>query len=784
MALAQEQTEGLRELSSGRGFFRGQEVNFRVWEGQALAEGDILLGAVKELEQGREAVAIVGDRYRWPNNIVPYELDPNLPNQDRIRLAMEAWEKATPLRFKEHEGEADYVSILRSTSSGTCNAHVGRIGGRQLVNLGDGCTTGNTIHEFGHTLGLWHTQSRTDRNRHLRVLYENIDKAQWDQYNQQLLGGQDVGPFDYGSIMLYPTTGFTRNTRNSMATIPPGIPIGQRAALSAQDILAVRTLYGEASQEVTLSTVPAGLPLVVDGDRVETPRTFAWAAGEVHRIEAMPRHAGTNANSRLEFAKWSDGGERAHEVVAAPGLHVIANYAEWVLLRTGVSPAGSGRVEVSPPSEDGFYPLGTTVQIRSAAEGDFRFYRWTAGVGGATYLNANRMGNASNPVELTIRASNAFYQASFTRSAVTTIASTPPGAQLSVDGATLFAPSAFAWEAGTRHSVSVLERTLQPGSVSRLVFQEWSNGGERTQDIVAGAGGVLTARAAQQHQVIPRVASTRLTGTSSPNTARNIGLEPVSADGFYDEGAELAVAAEGPEGVPFAHWYGDLGGEANPQLLRITEQTVVGANFVSPGLFSSLAVVNDAGRQPGPLASNGVFTIFGNGIGPSAGDATGYAVLVGGQRAELLQLERNAIRFRAPRLAEGSTVTVELQTPAGVARRTLGVQPAAPGIYTVSRAGTGQVDARNGDGSLNRKEAPAARGSTLGLRVTGIANPAGLEVTLGGVPAEILELREGAAGEYELALRLPESCPAGPEVPVVVWSEGVRSQFGTWAAVR
>ncbi|MFN7935699.1 MAG: M12 family metallopeptidase [Bryobacteraceae bacterium] len=785
LAFSQETTEGLRELPLGEGAYRGQTVRYRIWEGQALVEGDILLGPVKDLIEARQAVAIAAERFRWPASLIPYELDPNLPNQDRIRLAIAAWEKTTPVRFKVHEGETDYVSILRSTTSTTCNSNVGRIGGRQTVNLGDGCSTGNTVHELGHTIGLWHTQSRIDRNHHLRVLYENIDKEQWDQYNQQLLNGVDIGPFDYGSIMLYPATGFTRNTRNSMDTIPRGIPIGQRTALSAQDILAVRSMYGEPETKITLSTVPAGLPLVVDGDVVETPRTFDWAEGEVHHVEALPRHPNGGENSRLEFAKWSDGGERGHEVVARPGMHVIANYAEWVRLRAAASPAGSGQVEVSPPSEDGFYPLGTTVFLRAVADGEAQFYRWTAGAGGATFLNANRQGNASNPAELTIRTATASYVASFTREALTTIASSVPGAQITVDGIGYFAPTAFLWPAGSSHTVSVLERTLLPSNTSRLVFDGWSNGGERTQEIVAGAAGVLTAKVRAQHQVVTRVVSTRLVGTSSPNAARNLGLEPQSADGFYDEGTELTVSAEGPDGVPFAHWYGDLGSEMNPQRIRVSEQTVVGANFVSPGLFSAQAVVNDASRQPGPVASGGVFTIYGSAIGPEGSGGAGYAVRVGGADAELLALGRNSIRFRAPAIADVAAVTVDLVRPQGTTRRTLGVQDAAPGLYTVSRAGIGQVDARNGDGSRNRREAPAARGGTLGLRLTGIANEGDLEVSIGGVAVEILELREGAAaGEYEVTVRLPDVCPAGEEVPVAVWSQGVRSQYGVWASVQ
>jgi uncharacterized protein (TIGR03437 family) len=482
--------------------------------------------------------------------------------------------------------------------------------------------------------------------------------------------------------------------------------------------------------------------------------------------------------SGIRTAGRTRGSTSRNGVTAGPGLHVIANYAEWVRLRTNVSPAASGRVDVTPASEDGFYPHGTTLLLRAAAEGATRFYRWTAGAGGATFLAANRQGNAANPVELTLRASTAFYLASFTGEAITTIASSVPGAQITVDGTAAFAPMSFLWPVGTRHTVSVQERTLLPSSVSRLVFVEWSNGGERTQDVLAGDGGVLTAQVREQHQVLKRAASTRLVGTVIPSAARNISLDPVSADGFYDEGSELTVTAEGPAGVPFVHWYGDLGSESNPGRLRITEQSIIGANFVSPGLFSAQAVVNDASRQPGALASGALYTLYGNAIAFAA-------IRIGGEKAEALTVGRDQLRFRAPVLPDDSAVVMEVETAAGTVRRTLSALRASPGVYTVSGSGSGQADARNGDGSRNRKEAPAARGSTLGLRLTGIRDAATLEVTLGGVRAEILELHEGLEpGQVEVTVLLPGGCPAGPEVPVAVYSDGVRSQYGVWAAIE
>ena len=47
---------------------------------------------------------------------------------------------------------------------------MGRRGNRQDITLGAGCTVGNCIHEIGHAVGLWHEQSREDRDAFLRAL--------------------------------------------------------------------------------------------------------------------------------------------------------------------------------------------------------------------------------------------------------------------------------------------------------------------------------------------------------------------------------------------------------------------------------------------------------------------------------------------------------------------------------------------------------------------------------------------------------------------------------------
>ena len=54
--------------------------------------------------------------------------------------------------------------------------------------------------------------------------------------------GDDVGPYDYGSIMHYPATAFSKNGQPTIVT-KNGATIGQRQGLSPGDIAAVQSMY-------------------------------------------------------------------------------------------------------------------------------------------------------------------------------------------------------------------------------------------------------------------------------------------------------------------------------------------------------------------------------------------------------------------------------------------------------------------------------------------------------------------------------------------------------------
>ena len=57
-------------------------------------------------------------------------------------------------RFVRRRRQRDYIEIV-NPKPGICNSQVGRMGGKQLLNLGRGCASdvGTPIHEFMHAIG-------------------------------------------------------------------------------------------------------------------------------------------------------------------------------------------------------------------------------------------------------------------------------------------------------------------------------------------------------------------------------------------------------------------------------------------------------------------------------------------------------------------------------------------------------------------------------------------------------------------------------------------------------
>ncbi|MFN8530784.1 MAG: S8 family serine peptidase [Anaerolineae bacterium] len=224
-----------------------------------LINGDILVSR-DELAMLAQGVGTTGSL--WPSGIIPYVFEASVtPAQQTIALtAMQWWEDAvngaagrTVIDFRPRASEAGYLTIRTGTDGNY--SYVGYGVGARLVSIQQ-WYTGVVAHEFGHALGLWHEQSRSDRDTYIQVNYANIVSGFADQFDiLPSYAATLLGPYDLDSIMHYSPYAFSicpsvgTGCPQALTTIDVRAPyaphtIGQINGLSVGDRNAILVLYG------------------------------------------------------------------------------------------------------------------------------------------------------------------------------------------------------------------------------------------------------------------------------------------------------------------------------------------------------------------------------------------------------------------------------------------------------------------------------------------------------------------------------------------------------------
>lgn len=218
-----------------------QRLNVEVVDGFVILDGDIIVGRAVQIF-GEGAAAIGGNNYRWNNGVIPYKIANNHPKRNDILTAISRVNSQTNLCLTPQTNESDYVEFI---SSSGCASWVGKQGGRQEIVIGS-CSLGSIQHEILHAAGLFHEQSRQDRDSYVTINWNNIISGKshnFQKYTDRGYAGIDLGSYDFGSIMHYGPTAFSKNNQATIVSKVAGKTFGQRSALSAGDRAGVNALY-------------------------------------------------------------------------------------------------------------------------------------------------------------------------------------------------------------------------------------------------------------------------------------------------------------------------------------------------------------------------------------------------------------------------------------------------------------------------------------------------------------------------------------------------------------
>ncbi|KAG9260964.1 high choriolytic enzyme 2-like [Astyanax mexicanus] len=206
-----------------------------------LSVGELLERANRDLTRDFDEPELIGDiavddernadpctsrGCMWPKSndgkvYVPYVISNQFASREVqvIQRGLDSFSSFSCIRFKRRTNERDYLSI---ESRNGCYSYVGRRGNAQTVSLArNGCIYHKTVqHELLHALGFNHEQTRSDRDNHIRVAWENIVDTMKHNFNKIATLNQGTS-YDYNSVMQYHKTAFSKNDSRTSTNARP-----------------------------------------------------------------------------------------------------------------------------------------------------------------------------------------------------------------------------------------------------------------------------------------------------------------------------------------------------------------------------------------------------------------------------------------------------------------------------------------------------------------------------------------------------------------------------------
>lgn len=184
----------------------------------------------------------------WPHGVVTYDLSSNYSwyQKEVITDAIDYISKTTCIKFVERS-ESNFDDYIEIHPGPDCRSNIGNLGGHQRLSLAYDCVYFQTVlHELMHTLGIDHEHTRPDRDKYIKINWDNID----DRYRSNFYIRNNTAmlrEFDFNSLMMYSAHDFAK--RPHLAVIESRVE-GQhiveryeKATMSGGDVENINLLY-------------------------------------------------------------------------------------------------------------------------------------------------------------------------------------------------------------------------------------------------------------------------------------------------------------------------------------------------------------------------------------------------------------------------------------------------------------------------------------------------------------------------------------------------------------
>merc|ERR1712048_223352 len=221
-------------------------------EGDMELSPDQMAAFMEQMEKKKNSFASIKAGL-WLTNgkadTIKYYIDPQISGASSVIAAAVAdYHKHTCLKFQKYSSKPSGPHIFFTTGSG-CSSPVGRRSYGNSIRLARGCWyKGTVMHEIGHSIGLFHEQSRPDRDNYVTINWNNIvDRAKFN-FNKLTTSRIDSRgtPYDYDSMMHYGSYFFSKNRQITIQTknSEDQNRIGNRKGFSKIDIQQINKMYG------------------------------------------------------------------------------------------------------------------------------------------------------------------------------------------------------------------------------------------------------------------------------------------------------------------------------------------------------------------------------------------------------------------------------------------------------------------------------------------------------------------------------------------------------------